>query len=169
MAGIIYELMGVLEDQKECYEGLLTLAKYKTDAIVNKDIKLLTEVMDSEEQFVGRVQQLDEKREGYLKDIALVTGLPYKGITVTMIIEKMGNSLDISQQLVELKNQLVEIIEKLKVQNDLNKQLLQQSLEFVDFTINAIKTTQLMPMNVNYGREGDTSIEGPISFFDHKQ
>ena len=36
MAGIIYDLAEVLEAQKECYEGLVVLAQYKTDAVTQK-------------------------------------------------------------------------------------------------------------------------------------
>ena len=43
MAGIVYELIDVLDAQVECYEGLNTLAKYKEQAIVEKNLQLLEE------------------------------------------------------------------------------------------------------------------------------
>ena len=38
MAGIIYDLVDVLAEQKACYEGLITLATYKTEAVVEKNL-----------------------------------------------------------------------------------------------------------------------------------
>ena len=61
MAGIIYELIDVLEEQKECYEGLNTLATYTENAVINKNIEFLQEVVKTEEQFIGRINNLEKK------------------------------------------------------------------------------------------------------------
>lgn len=169
MAGIIYDLVDVLAEQKECYEGLVTLATYKTEAVVQKNIEVLTQVVEREEAFIGRVQMLDQKRETLLKDIALVTGMKYQSLTITQIIDKMGKDIEVSQKLIQLRKELKELIEKLKKQNELNKQVLEQSMEYVDFTINAIKTTQLTETQANYTRPGAAYEERARSFFDQKQ
>ena len=69
MAGIIYELIDVLEEQKECYEGLNTLATYTENAVINKNIEFLQEVVKTEEQFIGRINNLEKKRESLMQDI----------------------------------------------------------------------------------------------------
>lgn len=152
MAGIIYDLVDILEQQKECYEGLYTLATYKTQAIVNKEIDFLQDVVKREEEFIGRMAILDRKRETAFKDIALVTGLNPKNITVTIIVKKMGEDLDISKKLVKLRKELLDIIKKVKNENTQNKLLLEQSIEFVDFSLNAIKSTRFTPMEHNYSK-----------------
>lgn len=169
MAGIIYDLVNVLEQQKECYEGLLTLATYKADAVTRKELELLTQIVQREEEFIGRVNLLDKKRETIIKDIALVTSMDYKTLTVTKLVEKLGDKIDVTEKLLELRKAILETMEQLKKQNELNSTLLKQSLEFVDFTVNALQSTQVIAPNANYGRPGEEKSLETKSFFDTKQ
>ncbi|MGL4346199.1 MAG: flagellar protein FlgN [Cellulosilyticaceae bacterium] len=169
MAGIIYDLEEVLQEQKLCYEGLYTLATYKTEAVMHKQLELLEQIVNKEEEFIGRMNYLEKKRESILKDIALVTGLPYQTLTITDLVRKMGKETEISEKLLDVRTQILEHIEKLKLQNDLNKQLIEQSLEYVNFTVNAIQTTQLSHIPSGYGKPGQPQTIDTRSFFDSKQ
>lgn len=169
MAGIIYDLVDVLEKQKECYEGLLTLATYKAEAVTQKELEFLTQVVEREEEFIGRGNLLDKKREGIIKDIAIVTSMDYKTMTVTKLVEKLGSEIDVTEKLLELRADILNLIDQLKRQNELNSTLLRQSLEFVDFTVNAIQSTQIIAPNANYSRPGEKKSLETKSFFDTKQ
>ncbi len=157
MAGIAYEILDVLEQQKECYEGLLVLSNYKSRAIIEKDIEFLKEVTSKEEEFLGRVNLLDKKRERLFKDISQVTGLNYNEMTLSKIIDKMGPDLEISQDLLLIKKDLTKVIEQVKRRNEQNRVLLNESLEYVEFTLNAIQTTKLSGIEVNYSKPGQQS------------
>ncbi|WP_054739639.1 flagellar protein FlgN [Cellulosilyticum ruminicola] len=170
MAGIIYEFVDVLEAQIECYEGLNQLAQYKQQAIIEKNIELLEEVTSTEEQFVGRLGILDKKREVLMKDIGIVTGMNYKEITLTTIAAKLGETNEVSGKLISLRDKIKEELTTLKRQSELNKELLNQSLEFVDFMINAIGSTKGYTHVGNYGKLGEGQmLERQQSVFDHKQ
>ena len=170
MAGIIYELIEVLKEQSECYEGLLTLANYKQEALVNKNLELLQEIVTREEEFIGRGSTLDKRREVLLKDISIVTSMDYKKLNITQIVEKLGKDNEASQKLLELKADLTSIIQKLRQQNELNAVLINHSLEFVDFTINAIGSTKGYPPLGGYNKPGaEPDIDRQESFFDKKQ
>ncbi|OON91531.1 MAG: hypothetical protein ATN34_03275 [Epulopiscium sp. Nele67-Bin002] len=169
MASLITEIVDVLEEQKECYDGLYTLATYKTRALVDKDVDFLKEVSLREEEFVGRVRLLDKKRDTLFKDVATVTGLAYDDLTLTKIVIKMGEELEISKKLVKLREEHVDIIDKLKKKNIHNQTLIEQSLEFVEFTLNAIQTTQLAGIEANYSRPGYQQNVDAIRVFDAKQ
>ena len=138
MAVIIYELIEVLEEQKECYEGLNQLAKYKEQAVVNKEIDLLEQVTHTEEQFIGRLSILDKKREVLMKDISIVTGMNYEQITLTAIAEKLQGQQEVTDQLLTLRDEIKGQLDEMKRQSELNKEIINQSLEFVDFMVNAI-------------------------------
>lgn len=169
MAGIIYDLVETLEQQKECYEGLLTLSNYKTQTISNKELDLLKQIVQREEEFIGRVNLLDKKREAVIKDIALVTGIDFKTITVTQIVGKLGKKVEATKQLTQLREEILEIISQLKKQNLLNETLLRQSLELVDFTVNALRSTRIAGPSANYTRPGNNHTLESRSFFDTKQ
>lgn len=170
MAGIIYELIEVLEEQKECYEGLYTLAKHKQEAVVAKNFDYLQEVVTTEEQFVGRVSFLDKKREMLLKDISIVTGMDYSKLSVTSIVEKLGAENEASKRLLAIKDELGKVIGDLKRQNELNTTLINHSLELVNFTINAIGSTKGFSHVGSYNKPGeDQKLDRQYSFFDKKQ
>ena len=170
MAGIIYELMDVLDEEKECYEGLITLASYTENAIINKNIEFLQEVVKTEEEFIGRVSTLEKQRESLMQDIAMVTGIKQSEVTVSAIINKVGADTEVGKRLTNLKEETREKLDKLKKQSELNKQLLNDSLDLVDFMVNALGTTQGYSHVGNYNRPGeDMAIQRQHSVFDKKQ
>ena len=170
MAGIIYELIEVLEEQSECYEGLNTLAKYKEQAIVDKQIELLEKVTTTEEEFMGRLTNLDKKRETFMKDISLVLGMNFKEVTITTIASKMQNQEDVYSRLINIRDSIKEELDALKKQSELNKELINQSLEFVDFMVNAIGGINDGVIATNYEKNGNNEVASArISTFDYKQ
>ena len=170
MAGIIYELVSVLEQENECYEGLDTLAGYTETAVVNKNIEFLQEVVKTQEEFVGRLTILNRKREGLMKDIAIVTGMNAQGLTITKIIDKIGPNTEVGGQLTKLRDQIKDSLAELRKKSEFNKQLLTDSLDMVDFTVNAIRGNRGYGHVVNYSRPGeDVAEQRQQSIFDHKQ
>ncbi len=169
MAGIVYELIDTLEEERDCYDGLCILAKYKEEAIVNKQIDFLQEVVKREEEFAGRVSLLEKRRDALLNDIAIVTGVSPKEINVTKLINKLGVDNDASKRLLVLREQLLEKIGSLKKQNELNAMLIEHSLELVNFTIKAIESTRMQIPATSYSKDGDNLGTTNHSFFDKKQ
>lgn len=171
MAGIVYELIEVLEEEKECYEGLMTLADYTEHAIINKNIEFLQEVIKTEENFMGRLSYLAKKREEAMRDIGLVLGMKQQEVTVTVIIEKLGKETEVGIRLSVLRGEIKEQVVALKKKSLLNKQLLTDSLELVDFMVNAIGSTKGYAHVGNYsGAEKDgMNIERQQSLFDQRQ
>lgn len=170
MAGIIYELIEVLEQEKECYEGIETLAAYTETAVVNKNIEFLQEVVKTEEEFIGRLNILEKKRDSLMKDIAIVTGMKHQNVTVAAIIEKIGKDTEVGQKLTVLREEIRAQLDEIKAKSELNKQLLTDSLELVDFTVNAIGSTKGYSHVGNYNRPGeDMTIQRQQSLFDKKQ
>ena len=170
MAGIIYELIDLLEEQKECYEGLNELAVYKEQAIVDKHIELLEKVTITEEQFMGRLTNLDKKRGTLMDDISLVTGMSPKEVTITAIASKLKNQEEISSRLINLRDSIKQELDVLKKQSELNKELISQSLEFVNFMVNAVGGIKGGSLGANYQKNGNKEeTKGGQSTFDYKQ
>lgn len=173
MAGIVYDLIEILEEEKECYDGLNTLANYTEHAVVNKNIEFLQEVVKTEEEFVGRLGYLAKKRDESMSDIAIVTGMKKETLTVSQIIEKLGKDTEVGMKLTKLRDEIKEAVEGIKRKTELNKQLLTDSLELVDFMVNAIGSTKGYAHVGNYSKpgEGDVgmNIQRQQSIFDTKQ
>lgn len=168
MAGLIHNLIDILEEQKDCYAGLLTLAQYKTDSIVNREMAFLEEVLKREQEFIGRSSRLEKNREAILKDVANVLNINFKELTISNLILRLDKTPDEQAKLKELRDDLLEVIEEIKRQNKTNEGLLNQSLEFIDFTLHALQGMHTYPSS-GYQNEGDKIKQPNKSFFDAKQ
>lgn len=168
MAGLIHDLIEVLDEQKECYEGLLTLAQYKTDSIVNREMEFLEEVLQREQEFIGRASRLEKNREDILKDISNVLNIKLKDLTISNLILKLDKTPQEQEKLRQLRNDLLEIVEEIKHHNKTNEGLLNQSLEFINFTLHAIQSMNSYPSS-GYQSKGDDLGQPNKSFFDTKQ
>ncbi len=168
MAGLIHNLINTLKEQEECYEGLLTLAKYKTDSIVDRQMDLLEEVLTREQEFMGRAARLEKDREIILKDIANVLNLNFKTLTISALISKLDKTPDEQKELQKVRENILKIVEELQYHNKTNEGLLRQSIDFIDFTLNALQSRNTYSSN-SYQDKGDEAGQQGVSFFDTKQ
>lgn len=169
MASLIEELIVVLEEEKECYIQLLSIGQSKTDIIIKGDVSSLSEITKYEQETATHVVKLEKKREEIINDIALVTNKDSKELTITNLALLLTKQQEQHDELIKLRDDIKDIVEKLRDINDKNKILLQESLDYIDFTMNAIQSTNSVP-NSNYESKGnfnDATINN--SLFDAKQ
>ncbi len=170
MASIVEELIDVLEETTGCYENLLTMASNKTDVIIKGDMPSLQSLTEEEQSVAGRLLRLEKKRQSVVADICLVTNKNVETMTVSNLIDILPKDMPEHQQLEVVAAALVEIVNKVKVVNDVNQQLLQESLEFVNFTINAIQSSSVQSTGNSYEKKGQRSeCDNNQNFFDAKQ
>lgn len=150
MAGIIYDLIDTLEEQHECYEGMLVLASMKENALISNDLENLVEIVEREEEFIARNNKLDKLRQGMMSDICILLGLDRNTTTLKIIADSINNNLDIKEQLNKLRVDILEVVDKISKQNSLNTTLINHSLEFTEFTINAIQGIRTGIQEVTY-------------------
>lgn len=148
----------IMEKLLALHEGLLQLAVKKTDIVKSGDAKELQQLTKEENKFVKAIGQLEQERQALTVNLGT-------GATISELIEK-ATDLE-ADKLLQLKNKLTDIIKQLQEQNELNDGLLQQSLQFVQVTLNSINPE---PTSVTY--EGAATGKKPAaptrSMFDSK-
>ena len=165
MAGLLYELMDTLEKQLVLFDGLIAFAAEKKDVILKNDTADLSRLTADENPVVMKIQKLDKTRAALMSDIANVLGKD-AGLTLTGLCECIRSQPEY-ERLYALTVQTREKIEELKLLNDQNKILVDSSLEYINFTINAIRSS-LMPEQTIYAADGE-ELGVRRSFFDAKQ
>ncbi len=170
MAGLMDELINELDEERKIYTILLDIADQKTQIIINGDVPSLQQLTQNEQELAGRLYRLNQKRQELIKDIALVTNIDEKDLTVTKLTGLLSKEKSIHSKLTDITLQMQSIVNKFKKKNEQNKQLIQQSLDYIDFTFNALQSTYSMPDTNHYEHEG-TVTQGvqKKSFFDAKQ
>lgn len=168
MASLIETMIEVLEAETGCYQKLLDMADNKKDVIISGDVPSLQEITKEEQQLAGHILRLEKKRQENLKDICLVTNKKAEDMTVSGICNILKG--EEKSKLQGVADELETVLVTLKQKNKMNKELLEQSLEYIDYTMNAVQSMRSMPVGNNYQRQGN-SYGGyeARNFFDAKQ
>ncbi|WP_341875778.1 flagellar protein FlgN [Defluviitalea saccharophila] len=168
MAGLIYDLIKVLEEETLCYRNLLEMSKEKTDILVAGDTAALQELTKKEQAVVSKTARLEKNREQVIEDIALVLNEDKKSLTISKLLERLKNSGEESQRLKKVQLEMQNVLDDLKRSNEQNRLLLNQSMEMIDFTINAIQSKRTFTTN-DYSQGGQMHSANSRSFFDARQ
>lgn len=166
MAGLTTELVNTINSQNEIYEQLVDIGLKKKVSIIENNLKHLQELISKENELVGKNSRLDRKREQIFKDIAFVLNKPLP-ITLLQIIDLIKGQPD-ELTLKNSREKSIELLEKLKKINDHNKDLIQVSLEQIDFSMNFIRGS-MSNTPYYYDSAGNEINLGDKKLFDAQQ
>jgi uncharacterized protein YicC (UPF0701 family) len=141
------------------HKSLFELAERKTEILKGNDIAELNSLLKEEQRHIYAIQQMEEQRKNATAKMVQSSDQALSALIAAVNDEERT-------MIVDLKERLTEVIEKLKRQNDLNQQLIQQSLQFVHLSLDMILP---QPEVYNYGRrdteDGEQSVR---ALFDSK-
>lgn len=128
-------IIATLEKQAEVYDQLLALAKEKTPYLVHNKVDLLNATIQKERKLLKSAEELEQQRMRlsgqYFTNLNM---LRYKGGKISEMIKTVTSPHE-KARLTELHRQLAGALEELKHVTQLNQQLIEQSLKFIDYTI----------------------------------
>lgn len=143
-------LIKVLDYENKLYRKLLSIAESKTDIIINGELESLQNLIGKEQKLTDELGRLNNVREQIIEQIAAGAGKNPKELTLSELEQLFPGER--AEKLSSLKEKLKDIIGKLNVKNDLNQKLIQNALDYVEFSLNLI--TQPVPQTAQYGRKG---------------
>lgn len=140
------------------------LAEEKTVSLTKGDISHLRSLLQKESAILKQLQQLEQERARLVRFFINGKGLVTEGGTLNELIPHVTN--EEKEELVSLQKDLIEQIEILKKKNELNQQLIQDSLRFVNLSLDVLQPEL---DTGNYGRPNKDDDE-PMgrSLFDSK-
>ena len=150
MASLMENLINVLEEEGKAYEELLELSMKKTPIIVGGDLDGLQKITDEEQMVVARINRLDAKREEVTKDIANVLNKDVTKLKLADIIQMLSQRPEEQKQLASAHDKLKEVVGQMVRINEQNRDLIQSSLEMVEFDLNLIQSMKAAPQTANY-------------------
>ncbi|MDE5778051.1 MAG: flagellar protein FlgN [Lachnospiraceae bacterium] len=171
MASIIENLIDALNEESALYESLTQVSIEKTPVIVANDLERLRQVNAREQQLVDEITAVSHRRNKALNEIATVLGKDAKTITVSEVIKLMEKQPEFQHPLIALKDKMIKQVEELGRVSVHNQELLSQSLEMTEYSINLIQSMSQAPETANYSRGSysGTTLGGNRSSFDAKQ
>ena len=133
---MIDDLIDILKIEINKYEFLLITLKDEKKAIISNNITKLIDNNEVKEILVRQIAEYEEKRKLILNKIALSHGLSNEELTVSKLSEY--NDLSCSDRLNLCRSKLFYLIEKVTKANNLNKSLLNHSIELVRGSISLL-------------------------------
>ncbi|MCL2576914.1 MAG: flagellar protein FlgN [Defluviitaleaceae bacterium] len=141
MAGMIHQLVDVMNEQTERHTELYGLSLEEKDAIIKNDIDTLQNLVNLKNMVISQNSRLEKQRISLVNDIAEVMGHKSKDLSLADVIEMLKEQPNDQEILRESGTKLKEAVNKLKEVNDINKSLLESSIEFVEYSLNALRST----------------------------
>jgi flagellar biosynthesis/type III secretory pathway chaperone len=170
MASLIEELINVLEETTGCYEDLLIVANNKKEVIIKGNVPSLQTLTDEEQGVAGHLLRLEKKRTEIINDVCLVTNKDPETMTISSLIDLLAKQENEQTKLHQVSEDMITIVNEVKKVNDLNKSLLNESIDYVNFTMNAIQSSASLPQGNSYQKKGNLyDTEQGNNFFDAKQ
>lgn len=142
MPSLIESLVEVLQEQTEIYKDLLKQSQQKTEMIVKNDIEEIKISTEKEEGTIRKIAKLELKREDVIKQIAAVLKVSENQIKISDLIQVLEKAPTDQKLLQQTQTEMLEVLQELQKTNEKNKQLIKQSLDYIDFSVNLIQTSQ---------------------------
>ncbi len=164
MASLIEVLINTLDEENNEYVELLEISKRKTPIIVKGDVEALKNIVAEEQVYVDRIANLENKRIETVNDIATVLSKDAETLTVRDIINLLKGQDQVQHRLEEVHSRIKLTLNDMVAVNDINKSLIQDSLDMVEFNINLINGLNGAPEVNNYTKNAysvNTYIDPP--------
>ena len=152
MASLMENLIEVLDLQSQEYEDLLELSTKKTTIIVENRLDDLAKITDEEQNVVGKINRLEQKRQEVYADIANVINRDVKTLMLTDLIEMLKSRPEEQQKLARVHDRLSTAVHKVRSVNEQNKILIENALEMVAFDMNVLQAMRTAPETANYNK-----------------
>lgn len=157
------KLIEILEKESQVYEDILKIAKNKTEVLVQGKVDELKNITDIEQALVLKVGKLEVVRDELIQEIAKQINQEAKHLTITDIIKLAAG--DNKKQLKICAEKITKIVKQLNDTNHSNQELINQSLDYINFSINLLSSTH---EGNTYSGRGESTKGEKKNFLDIK-
>lgn len=152
MASLMETLIDVLDQECDEYEQLLELSRRKTPVIVKGDLEELQRITEEEQDYAGRITNLEKKRTDIYGDIANVLNRDITELKLDFLIQVLESRPLEREALARIHDRLRAAVRGLEQVNAQNQELLNNALEMIDFEMTLLQSMKAAPETANYNR-----------------
>ncbi|MEJ8778802.1 flagellar protein FlgN [Pseudogracilibacillus sp. ICA-222130] len=157
--------MNHLQKLLQAHEHLLSVSKEKTEIIKAGEVERLSNILMEERMHVQTIEQVEKKRLQVTNELYDQLQIKSKNPSLNELVTYIENDAE-KTALLEDMTKLIDIITALKANESLNKQLIEQSMQFIQLSLHMMEPSM---DRMNYGGEKQTSThQTKRSMFDSK-
>ncbi|QWU15873.1 FlgN protein [Paenibacillus sophorae] len=158
-------LIEFLERLDETHLQMLDLAAAKKQAIMDNKVEGLIEILNRESKLVKLVGQLEEQRAQAAYDFLQGVGIRSNlNLNLTELSRLVFDPED-KARLLHIQGQLADTLDRLKKANELNQKLIEQSLAFIDYSLDLLVGRPNQDITYQHPANRDNVARRP-GFFD---
>jgi flagellar biosynthesis/type III secretory pathway chaperone len=158
-------LFKVMEEELKLHKYILEVSNLKTKVIVDGDIRKLEEIMKIEQAFVLKMGKLENLRERIAVGLARDIGISMDKLNIVELLQRVKQE-DVAVKIKNCRDEMLKIVNELKNANEVNSKLIENSLEYIDFSINMLSSVD--DGTNNYGNTGTVQDKTKRNYFDIK-
>ncbi|MEW9669529.1 flagellar protein FlgN [Ammoniphilus sp. 3BR4] len=147
------------------HHTLLEMTLEKKRVLIHGPIHELPSLLAKESPVIKRIQFLEEHRQYLLKDYFKKIGVTQKTTTLSEFIGNISHP-GYQRSFAELGSELGKVLCDLKFANDLNNELVEQSMAFIQDTLEVLMEDHQMDMT--YGKPLKARTSYGHSFFNNR-
>lgn len=157
------QLTMVMERLLDLHKSLLELANKKTVIIERGDMAALNSIVKEEQKLLPTLNKYEQVRQQVVRNFLAPFHVGEELLTISTCLEHTEG--DSRATLSQLRDELLNVATNLQKQNELNSQLVKQSLQFVHLSLEMLypKTP-----SINYGPPSQVKTAGTNSLFNRK-
>jgi len=133
-------LIELLQMQLALYNELLDIAQQKKAFIVKNDIGSMKLITGRENSIIGKIQKTEQELRELVLKIAKSPSVSTNELTLAELINSINESNE-KRQLSSLRKSLRSSMDEVKVLNEQNQKLINQSLEYMDYILNLFRNS----------------------------
>ncbi|MEB1806673.1 MAG: flagellar protein FlgN [Bacillaceae bacterium] len=154
-------VIAVLADLIKLHKTFNEIAQEKTEVVRKSDIPALDVLIKKEGALIHQLRKLEQDRLFVVEEFLKGKGLVTEGVTMDQLIELVPK--EEHPILTKLHRALMSEIDTLKKSNELNQQLIEDSLRFVNLSLDLMapepdEITYQRPSQKNYDSEKKRSM-----------
>ncbi|WP_244444969.1 flagellar protein FlgN [Oceanobacillus jeddahense] len=156
------KLIHAINDLTATHKHLLGLSKQKTEALTNNKLDEFQALLLEEQKLIRQLEKQEKKRQEVVEAWNEEQEYSVDSLTITEILQRLDGE---EQKMAEdAAITLTNTITELKRQEQLNKALLEESMKFVQLSMELVNPSI---KSMNYGAASSDKLSGR-SLFDSK-
>ncbi|MDR9853373.1 flagellar protein FlgN [Paenibacillus sp. VCA1] len=134
----VQQVIVTMDQLNGAYSEMIQAGEEKQQVIIKNDIQALTQIMTRETRLLKQIAEYDAEREEAMQAFLREKGIRSKlQLTITEMTRLVFEPEE-KQSLIDAQKRLTETLVALKNINQINKELIDQSLAFIDYSLNLV-------------------------------
>ncbi len=159
-------VIDILNKEYSYYADILELSKSKKKIIIEGKVAELDKIVKLEQDMIFNIGQLERKREEELSKLCKAFDMDSTKVTISDLTKVLQP--ESRKKLEDIQGKLEDIFSELKTVNDINGQLIEQSIEYIDYSINLFTGSGMETGSLYEDLGKNKSKQGKKNIFDTK-